>query len=100
MENTPEYSSVIVNFSITLRVEGKCVRRHHISNRHFTGTKPLFFPLVSRRKPSISSFFPTQICRGGETAMGEGGREGRRGERSIEQEEGQVTFNDVREFVD
>jgi len=49
------------------------MRCHHISSRFFAGTKPLFFPLLSRRKPSMSSFFPTQICRG---RVGEGGREG------------------------
>ncbi|KAA8581509.1 hypothetical protein FQN60_003090, partial [Etheostoma spectabile] len=55
-------------------------KEEETAKKYVTGTKPLFFPLLSRRKPSISSFFPTQICRGG---VGEGGM----GEWSMGQEE-------------
>lgn len=52
---------------------------HHNSWTHCTGTKPLRFPLLSRKNPSVSSFFPTQICRareGGAEGAGGGGRRG------------------------
>lgn len=39
---------------------------HHNSCTHCTGTKPFRFPLLSRRNPSVSSFFPIQICSGRE----------------------------------
>lgn len=68
--NTPEYSS------ITVTKWGSRRKQHrHISSRHFTGTRPLFFPLLRRRKPSISSFFPIQICRGRVRGWGKAGRE-------------------------
>lgn len=59
---------------------------HHSSCTHCTGTKPLRFPLLSRRNPSVSSFFPIQICRR---------REGEeKGQEKVEEEEW-MTFSNV-----
>ena len=84
--NTPERFLHYSELLYQTERRGEEVHRHHISSRYFTGTRPRFFPLVSRRKPSMSSFFPTQICRGtegwGGSATGERGRGSRGGARS------------------